>query len=144
MSKHRVNIIFMLALLALIACTKVTASEIYHWVDKDGVAHYSQYPPGSDTTNVSQQKMENKAPQNKDEAQDVYNVEAHQKHMAEWREGRDKKRSETHARNQLTTKQNSTEYEVSNNAPINSYWNRPGYGNRPIKPRPPIVRPRPR
>ena len=62
MSKFRKTKVITLVLLALIVSSKVTAAEIYHWVDKDGVSHYSQYPPGSDTANVSQQKMENKAP----------------------------------------------------------------------------------
>ncbi len=143
MNINRTVVITTLVLLAFIGSTKVAASDIYHWVDENGVSHYSQYQPGGDTPNVSKQKLQNKAPPGNGEAEDVYNVAAHEKHMAEWREERDKNRADTRARNKQTAQQRSTRNPESYDAQSGSYLYPPVYGRRPVRPRPPIVRPRP-
>jgi len=143
MNIHRTIIVTTLVLLAFTISTKVAASDIYHWVDENGVSHYSQYQPGGDTSNVSRQKLENKAPRGNGEVEDVYNVAAHEKHMAEWREERDKNRADARARNKQTTQQHSTRNPESYSAQSGSYWYPPVYGKQPVRPRPPIARPRP-
>jgi len=132
-----------LFLLALVASTTLVASDIYHWVDENGVSHYSQYQPGDDTPNVSRQELENKSSRGNGEVEDVYNVAAHEKHMAEWREERDKNRADARARNKQTTQQHSTRNPESYSAQSGSYWYPPVYGKQPVRPRPPIARPRP-
>ena len=143
MNTCRVVIITMLVISAFVAGSKVGASDIYHWVDENGVPHYSQYQPGGDTPDVSRQKLENRAPPGNGEAEDVYNVEAHEKHMAEWREDRDKERADTRARNRQAAQQNSTRNSESYSTQSGSYLYPPVYGKRPVRPRPPVVRPRP-
>jgi len=51
-----------LVLLAAIASANIAASEIYHWVDEDGVSHFSQQPPAKDIQNVSTQPIRDTAP----------------------------------------------------------------------------------
>ena len=143
MNINRTVIITTLVLLVFIGSTKVVASDIYHWVDENGVSHYSQYQPGGDTPNVSRQALENKAPAGNGEAEDVYNVAAHEKHMAEWREERDKKRADTRALNKQPAQQHSTRNPASYSAQSGSYWYPPVYGKQPVRPRPPIARRRP-
>ena len=143
MNINRTIIITTLVLLVFIGSTKVAASDIYHWVDDNGVSHYSQYQPDGDTQNVSKQQLKNKPQPANGDAEDVYNVEAHEKHMAEWREERDEKRADARAHNSQTAQQHSTRNPKSYSAQSGSYWYPPVYGKPPVKPRPPIVRPRP-
>ena len=141
-TNHAVKIIT-LVLITFIANTKLLASDIYHWVDENGVSHYSQYQPGDDTPNVSTQKLENTAPPGNGEVEDVYNVAAHEKHMAEWREDRDNKRADVRARNEQAARQHSTRNSESYSTDSGSYLYPPIFGRQPVRPRPPIVRPRP-
>jgi hypothetical protein len=39
---------FTLFLVAFLASSPVLATEVYHWVDENGVAHYSQHAPATD------------------------------------------------------------------------------------------------
>jgi len=54
----RIIKIITLVLLAVIASTNVPATDIYHWVDENGVQHFSQYRPTDNIPNVIQLKLE--------------------------------------------------------------------------------------
>ncbi len=134
----------MLALLAMVTSPKVAAAEIYHWVDENGVPHYSQVRPGDDIPNVSMQKLEDTTP---DQVDDVYNLEAHEKHMAEWREEREKERKEKRERKRQAAQQPPIKHSEPYRDYSRSFWYPPIYNwppNRPPhKPQPPVVIPRP-
>jgi len=142
MNTFRVTRIVTLAALLVITGTKVLASEIYHWVDENGVQHFSQYKPAGDVPNVSQQVLKDATPPG--DGEDVYNVEEHEKRMAAWREERDKKREEARERN---SKQQPIKYRESEREYGRGYWYPPVYGRPPYKPPqkpiPPIEKPRP-
>ena len=142
MNTFRVTRIVTLAALLAIAGTKVLASEIYHWVDENGVQHFSQYKPAGDVPNVSQQILKDATPPG--DGEDVYNVEEHEKRMAAWREERDKKREEARERN---SKQQPINYREPERVYGRGYWYPPVYGRPPYKPPhkpiPPIEKPRP-
>ena len=132
-----------LVLLVLIANTNVAASDIYHWVDEDGIAHYSQFKPAIGTANVGKQKLENKAPPGDGEVEDIYNVEAQEKRMATLREEREQGRKNSRERNQRAAQQQPGNYSEGGFDYSNGYGYPPDYNRRPNRPRPPIVRPRP-
>jgi len=128
-----------LLVLGFVLNTIVMASEIYHWVDENGVSHYSQYKPAGDTPGVSIQKMEASRPPADGQAEDVYNIEAHEKRMTEWREQRQKEREESRDQKNQASQQLQIQYPQ----PQSSYWGRRGYYNyRPPQNSPPIVKPR--
>ena len=143
--------IFMLALLAVIASTNLAAAEIYHWVDENGVPHYSQHRPDDDIQNVSTQKLEDTAPARNDQQEDVYNLEAHEKRMTAWREERDQERKDARERKRKIAEQQP----IKHSEPYRDYsrrflyppiYNRPPYRppyRPPQKPQPPVVNPRP-
>jgi len=143
-----VTTLMTLALLAMITSTKVAAAEIYHWVDENGVPHYSQVRPVDDIPNVSMQKLEDTTP---DQVDDVYNLEAHEKRMTAWREERDKERKEARERKRKIAEQQPIKQSEPYRDYSRSFWyppiyNRPPYRppyRPPHKPQPPVVNPRP-
>ena len=130
-----------LLVLGFVLSTNLAASEIYHWVDENGVSHYSQYKPAGDTPGVSTQKMETSRPSGDGQAEDVYHLEAHEKRMTAWREQRQKEREASSDRK----RQDSQQLQIRYPQPQSSYWGRRGIYNYrpPNQPRPPIVKPRP-
>ena len=138
-----------LALLAMITSPKVAATEIYHWVDENGVSHFSQYQPGNDTPNVSTKKLEDTTP---DQVEDVYNLEEHEKRMTAWRaEEREQERKETRERKKQAAQQQPIKHSEPYNDYPRSFWyppiyNRPPHrppSRPPHRPQPPVVNPRP-
>ncbi len=137
-----------LVLLAVIASTNVAATEIFQWVDENGVQHFTQYPPDSEVQGVSKQTLVEAGPRGEGPVEDVFNVEAHEKHMAEWREERDKKRKEARERNDYATQQ-PPKYQQRNYDYSRSLWYPPIYNRPPQRPpyrppnRPPVNPERP-
>ena len=137
------------ALAVSIASYETQASEIYHWVDENGVSHFSQQPPDKDIQNVSTKSIDDSQPNAADQAEDIYNTEAHEERMAEWRKERDQQRKESRERKQQAAKQNQKYQQPESYGP--SYWRRPIYARPPLSPplRPtplperPIYNPRP-
>jgi len=143
----RTNIFLALAVLAIFASSKLPAAEIYHWVDENGVQHFSQYRPSGDIPDLSTQKLQDTAPPGNGELEDVYNIEEHEKRMTEWREDRDKKREEARERERQQAQQQPKSYPEQYNRYARPYWYRPAYGRPPYrppnKPRPPVTKPTP-
>jgi hypothetical protein len=125
-------------LLTIIASAELVAAEIFHWVDENGVAHYSQNPPAGDTPNVSTQTIETPDLPENGEGEDIYNVKEHEERMIAWREERDKERKEARELKNQTVAQRPYEYRQQNDAYPWPYIYPPG--NRPPI-RPPIEPP---
>ena len=142
MFTDRTTIVSTLAALAMLFSTQLLAAEIYHWVDENGVQHFTQYRPDDDIPNVSTQKLEDTTPPGDGQPEDIYNLEEHEKRMAAWREERDQNGKDARERKQ----QQQVQYPEQNNRYIRPYWRRPIYGRPPIKPptipEPPIEIPR--
>ena len=137
----------LLVLSAVLVSTSLPAAEIYHWVDENGVAHYSQYRPPDNTPNVSTQELAGADSSRGGEVEDVYNVEAHEKRMAGWREERDKKRADAREQKTKAAQQQSRQYPEPDRSYSRPYWYPPVHNRPPqrppIKPRPPTVKPGP-
>ncbi len=115
-------------LLAMLASAQLAASEIYHWVDENGVSHFSQQPPDKNTPNVSTQKIRDTSPSDGVLAEDIYDTKAHEERMAEWRKQREQERKDARDRKQQAARQQLT------------YPQPESYGRRPYL-YPPIYRP---
>jgi hypothetical protein len=136
--------------LLVIVSTKLAASDIYHWVDENGVQHFSQYRPAGNIPDVSELQLEDSVVPANDQVEDVYNIEAHEKHMAEWREEREQKREDARERNRQVAQQ-PIKYTQPERDYSRSYWFPPIYNRPPhrpphrppVKPEPPVVLPSP-
>jgi len=145
MSTFRATFFFTLAVLAISISTQLPAAEIYHWIDENGVQHFTQYRPSGDIPNLSTQELVDNAPPGNDQPEDIYNLKEHEKHMTAWREELEQDRKDARERKQKKAQQ-QVRYPEQYNRNAGSYWNRPIYGWPPVKPPPkpelPIVIPR--
>ena len=128
MSTYRTTGIIGLVFLIVVSSTNISASQIYQWVDENGVSHFSQQPPAKDTRNVSTKTIRDTAPNAGGQAEDIYDTKAHEERMAEWREQREQQRQD--ARNR---KDQQATQQIS-------YPQPESYGRRPYI-YPPIYRP---
>lgn len=141
MNPLRMLVLFSLGLLAASAA----AQDVYRWVDADGVVHFSQTAPATDTQGVDRLQIEDTRPADYDPGEDRYHVTeqaermlALRAEMATEREAR-RKRAERAAARQPAT------------APVQSvgtavppwWWDRPASRPPPPRPEPPIERPQP-
>ena len=128
MNKNRTKRIVALAFLLVIASANVGASEIYQWVDENGVSHFSQQPPTKDTRDVSTRTFIETAPAVSGEAEDIYDTKAHEERMVEWRKQREQERKDARDRRDQDARKQPT------------YPQPESYGRRPYI-YPPIYRP---
>ena len=132
----------LMPILLLLAAPAVWATEIYHWVDKDGVPHYSQNPPPADTSGVNRMRLEDTSPANVDPEEDLYNVEVQQKRMASIRQEREEKREADRERRAKVAAQQPVVIYQQSQPYSYPFWNSGIYPRPPINPGPPI-RPQP-
>jgi len=122
-----------LFLLTCLGSMPVLATEVYHWVDENGVSHYSQNAPGTDVAGVSKMTLEDTTPPDYDPEEDIYGVEAQAERMALLREEMAEKREAQRERERNAPQQPVVQYQQP------SY----GYGYSdflypPYYPRPPL------
>lgn len=116
------------------------AGQVYHWVDADGVAHFSQSPPAA-RDDVETLEIDGSRPASYDPEEDIYNVAAQQEAMQELRD-----RMAESRKNRQQAKPAAAENTVIY-YPEPEYYDEilypPGYGPRPphLRPRPPGGRP---
>jgi len=63
-----------LIIVLLLATALAHAGEIYHWVDEDGVPHYSQTPPTDADVPVESRELDTSTPEDYDPDADEYSV----------------------------------------------------------------------
>jgi hypothetical protein len=138
MPRH-LNLCFLL--LALLASAgPAFASEIYHWVDEQGVNHYSQSPPETQN-NVETLEVDGSQPASYDPNEDRYNIAAQEAAMQEMRD----KMAESR-KNRQQAQPASSDTTVIYYPETEGYSQLlypPGYGPRPphVRPLPPDERP---
>ena len=129
------------AFLILVTAPAAFATEIYRWVDKDGVQHFSQNPPPADTGGVDRVILEDTSPVNYDPEEDLYEVEAQQERMASIRQEREEKREAERERREKVAAQQPVVIYQEPQPYAYPFWNA-GYPSPPVNLLPP-VRPRP-
>jgi hypothetical protein len=129
-------------LLALSLAVPAWATEIYKWVDENGVTHFSQLQPDSTVVDVSQPVLQDTRPSDYDPDRDLYDVEGQAERMQQLREERAEKRQARLDRQREAENRKALQY------PVREYHYgypiyRPGWGNPrpPLRPTPPVARP---
>jgi hypothetical protein len=136
-SKTRICIISMLTGMVGFISPSLYSFDVYHWVDEDGVSHYSQVAPTSEIPDVSKQTLEDTTPTDFDPEADLYGVKENARQMEALRAEMDERREAGRERQQQFARQVVPQYQE----PERYYSGAIGY---PIRPYPPIHNPRPR
>lgn len=139
-SRQKGKKMFVLLLAGLLS-GPAAATEIYKWVDENGVTHFSQTAPDPSVSGVSQQKLRDTTPSDYDPEQDIYGVEAQAERMQQMREEMDEKRQARLEREREAQRQQQVIYRDREYHGYPIY--RPGwnYPEHPVLPTPPIARP---
>jgi hypothetical protein len=121
-----------------LAAAPAPAQEIYRWVDEDGVVHFSDTAPVSESRDISTVEIEDTRPSDYDPEADIYNVAEQAERMQALRDKMDKEREERRARQRNAAAQSQP---LQPTQPVGYtlppwWWDRPGYG-RPPRPEPP-------
>jgi hypothetical protein len=130
---------FTLFLVAFLASSPVVATEVYHWVDENGVSHYSQHAPTADVAGVSKMILEDTTPPDYDPEEDRYGVEVQAERMASLREEmKEKREAESERQRNAAAQQPVAQYRdpYSYGRPL--FWQPPYYPSPPLRPEPPI------
>ena len=141
MSRNRTTTIFFVAILVMFASNIVLAYELYHWVDEDGVANYTQDQPADTTPGVRKLTLED-APDNAP-VEELYDVQAHAERMAAFREEKKQRRTETLERQRRAAEQQVVQVIEPVRHYANPFWYPPRYYKPRPKPQPPVAEPRP-
>jgi hypothetical protein len=125
------------------------AAEVYHWVDENGVHHFSQTQPDEPSGDVSTMAVESEPPPGYDPEADIYGVEQQQERMAEIRAEMESRRQERlEERRRAARQQQPVQYAPQSGYSYSfpGFWY-PGYPDRPPvrpePPEPPVVEPHP-
>ena len=125
-----------LFLLAFLASMPVLATEVYHWVDENGVSHYSQNAPATDVDGVSKIILEDTTPPDYDPEEDRYGVEAQAERMASLREEMAEKREAQRERQRNAPQQPVVQYQQPYQYGYSSFLRPPHYRSPPLRPEP--------
>ena len=129
-----------LFLLAFLASMPVLATEVYHWVDENGVSHYSQNAPATDVDGVSKMILEDTTPPDYDPEEDRYGVEAQAERMASLREEMAEKREAQRERQRNAPQQPVVQYQQPYQyGGYSPFWRPPYYPSPPLRPEQPIA-----
>lgn len=140
------RILILSALLAgAIAGGPIDAQDIYRWVDKDGVIHFSDTAPRSVSGGVSRVIVEDTRPKDYDPEADIYNVAAQAERMQALREKMEQDREERRGRQRNAVPVQQPE------PPVRSvgygfppwWWDRPDPGRPPEPELPELPDPEP-
>jgi hypothetical protein len=127
--------------LILAACLGISsgfAYEVYHWVDENGVAHYSQDKPADSVPGVRILQLEDTTPAGFDPEEDRYGVEQQAERMADLRESMNERRDAARERRQSAPPVPMVIYQDPYPYYSNRLWLPPAYPWPPARPEPPV------
>lgn len=136
MIASRVTLIFLLASLGGLAASTVDASEVYRWVDENGVVHFSQTAPIKPEAEVDRLALQDTRPSDYDPDQDIYGVAEQAERMKALREDMETKRQESLERQREAAKQPIVQYRQPERYGYPVFWN--AGPKPPLRPLPPI------
>ena len=127
-------------LAALGTAAPAGATEVFHWVDENGVHHFSQTEPVADTAGVATVEVEDAPPSGYDPEEDIYGVAAQADRMQALRDEMAEKREDRLERERNAARQQPVQYQPYRySRPM--FWNPPYYPSPPVKPQPPVPEP---
>jgi len=130
-------------LLLALAAAPLGATEVYRWVDADGVVHFSDKAPPSGVDDFSRRDVTVKPPAGYDPERDLYGVAEQQERMRALREDMERRREARREREEQAPPSPAAAPSPAVSYPLYPY---PGWRPRPPRPEPPIeppVEPRP-
>ncbi len=127
---------FSLFFLVFLANPQAVATEIYHWVDENGISNFSSIAPSGDVTGVGIMSLEDTTPPDYDPEEDLYGVQAQAERMASLRDEMEKKREAQRERDRNSSQQPVVQYRDRYQYGL-PYYGRP-YPRPPLRPEPPI------
>ena len=130
-----------LFLLAFLASSSVSATEIFHWVDENGVSNYSSTAPAGDVADVETVNLPDNTPPDYDPEEDRYGVQAQAERMAALREELAQKREDARERQNRAARQQPAQYRDPYRYGQPLFWSPPYYQRPPVRPQPPIAVP---
>lgn len=133
------TITFMLAL--FLGVSPGIAYEVYHWVDENGVAHYSEDAPADGVHGVRKIQLEDTTPSDFDPDEDRYGVQQQAERMAKLREDMQQRRDEARERQSNALQPPMVIYQDPYPYTSNRLWLPPAYPWPPVRPEPPIAVP---
>ena len=133
--------VFTMAFLAMIASPAAPGSEIYHWLDENGVPNFSQKEPDGELQGVSRLTLTDTMPPDYDPDEDRYGIEAQAERMAALREEMEQQREDARERRRNTPQQQAVHYPEPYRRYARGIWHPPYYPRPPPRPQPPIVVP---
>lgn len=148
-SRHQAMIllVFLCGLLASV----VHATEVYRWVDENGVVHFSQTAPNEPGEEVDKLALQDTRTSDYDPDQDIYGVAAQAERMKALREDLDAKRQASLERQREAAKQPVVQYRQPERYGYPIFWDarprpplRPVPLPGPVNPPPASLLPRPR
>jgi hypothetical protein len=128
-------------LMALVCAygSAVAGTEVYHWVDENGVSHFTQSAPPGEVSGVRKMTVEDTPPPGYDPEEDRYGVVQQQERMAALREEmKEKREAEQKRRRDAAARQPQVRYVDRYTTP---FWNYPYYRPKPPRPQPPVAVP---
>ena len=138
-SRHLLMIL--LVLLCGLVASVVHATEVYRWVDENGVVHFSQTAPNKPGEEVDKLALQDTRPSDYDPDQDIYGVAAQAERMKALREDMEEKRQASLERQREAAKQPVVPYRQPERYGYPVFWDA---GPRPpLRPVPPIALPGP-
>lgn len=131
---------FMLVALVCMCGNVAAQTEVYHWVDENGVSHFTQSAPSGEVSGVRKMTVEDTTPTDYDPEEDRYGVAQQQERMAALREDmKERREAELKRQRDAAARQPQVRYVDRYNA--GSFWNYPYYRPQPPRPQPPIAVP---
>lgn len=132
---------FLSAILCLAASAPLAATEVYHWVDENGVPNFSQNAPPGVTTAVSVLNVEDAPPPGYDPEEDRYDVARQAERMKAMREAMEERRKARDEYRRTAAAQPVVQYREPYGYARPLYWRPPYYPAPPVRPEPPAPEP---
>jgi len=132
---------FAMFLLVLLASSPAVVAEVFHWVDENGVSHYTQSAPPSDVEGVSQVILEDTRSSDYDPDEDRYGIKAQAERMASLREELKENREAQRERQRNAAAQQPVQYRDPYPYGRSMFWQPPYYPRPPVRPELPIAVP---
>lgn len=135
------SLIAIALLLVSTAGTIAADQRIYHWVDENGVAHFTDTAPGGDTRGVGTIIVPELPSPRFDPDEDPFNVAAQAERMQAMREAmsrrREQRRAEQLERERIAAQQRVVHYHQPARV-IPPWWYRPVHPQPPVQPERPV------
>lgn len=135
--------LILLVFLSGLIASVVHATEVYRWVDDNGVVHFSQTAPNQVKAEVDKLALQDTRPSDYDPDQDIYGVAEQAERMKALREGMEEKRQENLKRQRETANQTVIQYRQPERYGYPVFWNPWPRPQPPLRPVPPIALPGP-